>query len=325
MSELKMSLERARALPIEAGLLGRTVAWKGGGKGIERCGPCPVCGGDDRFSVNSSKRVWHCRGCAKGGDVIALAMHCGGMGFRESLDALVGIRESISAPGITPIQRRAHSLETNQRKLAMAAEIVQESLPLGVVGETFFREARRIDTSLIRDVLERGDALRWHPRVYFNQPGHELHRHFLGCIVSIMTDARTATRTGAISRTYLDGHGHKVAKAKTLGSPAGIVRLSQDQEVEKGLFLCEGLETGLTAMALGLRPMWCAGSTSVMRNFPVLSGIESLTVIADHDLHGSGQTAAREVGARWREAGREVRIILPDEIGDLNDLGRPRC
>ena len=34
----------------------------------ELCGPCPVCGGDDRFYV--SRDVWGCRNCKTGGDAI---------------------------------------------------------------------------------------------------------------------------------------------------------------------------------------------------------------------------------------------------------------
>jgi DNA primase len=41
--------------------------------GRELVGPCPVCGGTDRFSVNTVKQLWLCRGCGKSGDVIALA------------------------------------------------------------------------------------------------------------------------------------------------------------------------------------------------------------------------------------------------------------
>jgi hypothetical protein len=35
-------------------------------------------------------------------------------------------------------------------------------------GERYLRETRRIDTEAIDDVLERIDALGWHPAVYFH-------------------------------------------------------------------------------------------------------------------------------------------------------------
>ena len=54
----------------------------------EYVGPCPVCGGKDRFSVNIKKHLWNCRGCGKGGDVIGLAQHAGGATFAEAVAAL---------------------------------------------------------------------------------------------------------------------------------------------------------------------------------------------------------------------------------------------
>ena len=169
-------------------------------------------------------------------------------------------------------------------------------------GERYFREPRRIDVDEITDVLERTNAIGWHPAVYFKQPGHPLHGQRLGC------------------RTYIDANLNKICKAKTLGSPLGIVRLSQDDEVLGGLFLAEGLETALTAMALGLRPTWSTGSSGTMKQFPVLSGITSLTILGDHDANGAGERAARECGERWLQAGREVRAFMPSSLGDFNDI-----
>jgi hypothetical protein len=141
----------------------------------------------------------------------------------------------------------------------------------------------------------------------------------LGAIIAVMTDPVTATPTGAISRTYLH-EGRKLRKAKTLGSPAGIVRLSVDEDVLEGLHIAEGLETALAAMAAGFRPCWSTGSTSLMASFPVLGGIEALTIIADHDANGAGERAADEVASRWREAGKKARVWRPKSIGDLNDI-----
>ena len=59
-----------------------------------------------------------------------------------------------------------------------------------------------------------------------------------------MSDPVTAQPTGAISRTYLH-QGRKVAKAKTLGRPLGVIRLSRDEDVLEGLHLGEGIETAL--------------------------------------------------------------------------------
>ena len=179
-------------------------------------------------------------------------------------------------------------------------------------------EARAIDTNLIADILERVDAIGWHPSVLFREQGHPLDGKGLGCIVGVMTDPVTAKPTGAISRTYLY-EGLKVGKAKTLGSPVGIVRLSADEDVVEGLCLAEGLETCLGAMAKGFRPCWSTGSAGVMAAFPVLAGVETLTVFADNDASGTGLRAANEAAARWRAAGRETHVYLRQILGDFND------
>jgi len=209
--------------------------------------------------------------------------------------------------------------DRDARALILAKQIAFELRPvLGSPGETYVRDARKIVTSAIEDVLERTDGVGWHPAVYFNEPGHALHGRKLGCIVGVMTDPITAMPTGGISRTYIH-EGQKVTKAKSLG-PAGIVRLSLDEDVLERLHIAEGLETALGAMSKGLRPMWATGSTAIMAKFPLLSGIKALTIIADHDANGAGERAAAEVASRWREAGKEARVWRPKSIGDLNDI-----
>src|SRR5579871_2006371 len=54
--------------------------------GSEWTGPCPACGGSDRFSINTRKKVFNCRG-ANGGDVIAMVQHIDGCTFMEAAAA----------------------------------------------------------------------------------------------------------------------------------------------------------------------------------------------------------------------------------------------
>jgi phage/plasmid primase-like uncharacterized protein len=68
-----MIVDVAKAVQIEAEIARRGIRLKG--KGAERYGPCPVCGGRDRFSINTRKQVFNCRGCGKGGDVLDLVQH----------------------------------------------------------------------------------------------------------------------------------------------------------------------------------------------------------------------------------------------------------
>jgi hypothetical protein len=80
-------LAKARAVPIEREIERRGIKLNGG---IERAGPCPVCGGTDRFSINTAKQVFNCRGCGVGGDVIKLVEHLDGVGFIPACTTLTG-------------------------------------------------------------------------------------------------------------------------------------------------------------------------------------------------------------------------------------------
>jgi hypothetical protein len=80
-------IEQARAVHIEDELARRGVELNGK---VERDGPCPKCGGDDRFSINTRKQVFNCRMCKIGGDVIELVRHLDGVDFIEACTTLAG-------------------------------------------------------------------------------------------------------------------------------------------------------------------------------------------------------------------------------------------
>lgn len=89
---LKDFIERARAVSFDRalGLVGVDAPERG-----EYQGPCPQCGGDDRFSVNRAKGVWNCRQCGGGRDGISLVAHSQrlprkGYGFLEACSLLLG-------------------------------------------------------------------------------------------------------------------------------------------------------------------------------------------------------------------------------------------
>jgi DNA primase len=79
---------KARAIRIDDEVTRRGIKLKR--TGIEHVGPCPKCGGEDRFAINTGKQVFHCRGCDVGGDVIKLVEHLDGVDFIAACTALTG-------------------------------------------------------------------------------------------------------------------------------------------------------------------------------------------------------------------------------------------
>lgn len=92
----------------------------------------------------------------------------------------------------------------------------------------------------------------------------------------------------------------------------GCIRLWPDECVTRGLGIAEGVESALAAAHV-FTPAWSTIDCGNLANFPLLPGVESLTVFADNDR--AGLNAAKECGMRWRAAGREVHIRTPRTAG----------
>lgn len=79
-----------------------------------RAGPCPDCGGTDRFAVHAIKRRFRCRHCGVyGRDALALAMVGGFVSFIEACEALSGEPK--------PSRTRAESEDERTARLARRA------------------------------------------------------------------------------------------------------------------------------------------------------------------------------------------------------------
>jgi phage/plasmid primase-like uncharacterized protein len=315
--------ERAGAVPIEDELARRGFHLRGR---IERAGPCPVCGGTNRFSINTQKQLWNCRGCGKGGDVIDLVQHIDGCDFNAACTTLIGERKrctpqpkTVSKARKSPVNQLTpepatvtgrDSGEDEQRKLEQADAIWRATQPLGPEAIDYFGR-RGIDI----DMVPRRGGLRFHPRCPWQGDT-------VACIVGRFTGAIDCKLRG-IWRRPLNG-----MKPKALGPMAGcVIRLWPDAAVEYGLVLGEGVETTLAAATLIrhrgtlLQPAWAACSAGNMESFPMLSGIDALTLLVDNDATGTGQKVAAECAARWSAAGREVTRLTPKKTGtDFNDL-----
>jgi phage/plasmid primase-like uncharacterized protein len=295
-------IEHARAVPLEQEIVRRGIKLKRAG--AELIGPCPVCGGRDRFAVHIKKQCWNCRGCAAGGDIIKLVEHVDGISFKGAVETLAG---NTVRPQAKPAPVRH---DDDRRWLEQADAIWRASSPLVPDAINYFAQ-RRIN---IDDVPEHG-GLRFHVRCPWQGDTAP-------AIVGRFTTALSNEPRG-IWRRPISGE-----KPKTLGPMAGcVIRLWPDEAVEQGLVLGEGVETVLSAATrirhkgTLLQPAWAACSASNLERFPVLSGIEALTILVDNDASGTGQKAAAACAARWSVAGREVTRLTPKILGaDFNDV-----
>jgi len=83
-------------------------------KGRDRAGPCPKCGGTDRFSINTVKNLFNCRGCGISGEgVIALVMATDDVSFTVACERITG--RSAEAP-IDPDRAAANARALEEKK-----------------------------------------------------------------------------------------------------------------------------------------------------------------------------------------------------------------
>jgi putative DNA primase/helicase len=181
-------------------------------------------------------------------------------------------------------------------------------------------------TPVERYLMRRGIAL---------PPGAEALRYHPACpFAGEKTPVMVALVRGidsnvpqAIHRTALDRSGNKITidgkDRMALGPIAGgAVKLTSDENVTIALGIAEGIETALSLRALpewAGSPVWSMISASGIGKFPLLGGIETLAISADHDA--AGEKATIEVAERWAE--REVLIFEAQTDGtDLNDIVR---
>jgi len=303
-----------------------------GGLGLKRIGheligPCPRCGGDDRFAINTAKQLWHCRACAAGGDIVDLIQHIDGVDFRTAVRTLGGDRtDMVSSGEVTKRDHRSMGL-ANQSSIdgqntKWALKLWNDAVPIaGTLGERYLHGRGLHDLP--------GDAvLRFHRSAPFGKSRSP-------CLLALYTDIET-NEPQAIGRTALSAAGVKVGRL-SLGPTRGCaVKLTPDEDVAEGLAVGEGVETTLAAMQLGFKPAWALGSSGAIARFEVLAGISALTIIADNDPpdrngRQAGQEAALACSARWTAAGVGVIRIVPRRLGaDMADIiieqgGEPPC
>jgi hypothetical protein len=311
MSYAANIVEQARAVRIEDEIVKRGIKLKGK---IDQCGPCPRCGGTDRFSINVKKQLFNCRGCGVGGDVIQLVQHLDRCGFPEAIQILT------SDPG-RPSPPRSPSPHRSARQ--------DDDVWRAIWCETLDPHATPVETYLARRGLplpERAsECLRFHPNCVF---GKNEQREWIrtAAMIALVRNI-ISNEPQAIHRTALNFCGCKVEingkDRMVLGSvKGGAVKLTSDEDVTTAIAIGEGIETTLSLQCLPEwqgSPAWSLISADGVENFPVLCGIETLIIAVDHDQRG--EEAALAVSERWRAAGCEALLVettKPDN--DLNDV-----
>jgi len=225
-----------------------------------------------------------------------------GISPAEAKDWLAARLGGVATPEYAaPVRPAVVESGRSSAKLAAMGRLWDSCIPLpGTPAERYLHG---------RGLSYNGDAIRFRPA---------------GCTMAVaITDAETGALVG-VQQTHLKRDGTPKRRPDgtrlklTAGYGAGVVRLSADEDVTYGLAVAEGVET---ALAAPFRPIWACLTANNLSAFPVLAGVECLTIFADNDASGTGQKVAFACAERWHAAGKEVEIRMLAEVGrDYADL-----
>jgi phage/plasmid primase-like uncharacterized protein len=256
-----------------------------------RCGPCPTCGGDDRFAVHPGKGAFNCRGCgASGGSTIDLVAFLDGLDARRNFQLIVD-RIIAESKDDAPVDYDDEASDAEQHGKALS--LWRRRRPIaGTIAEVYLRT--RGITGPLPETLA------------FLPPGKSDQHPAL--IAPFAIDLDAAVDSVHLTLLRPDGSGKaEVERAKIIvGRPLDRPIILAPPNDLGGLLIAEGIEDALTGYEATGLGAWAAGSASFMPALAdcIPSYVEVVTIVQDADQ--AGRSNSRQLADRLLARGVEV-------------------
>jgi putative DNA primase/helicase len=268
-----------------------------------RKGPCPICGGKDRFHFTDKDRDgwYYCNQCGPGSGIVLLRrLH--GWDHAEAcrqVDGVLGTDHRALRP--------AKPTRSDASKRSMIERLLSEANAPEIV--TAYLASRGITASSV--VLQGHLACD-----YFDGD-----RRFVGRFPALVAPILAADgKLVCAHRIYLADLDPRKKNTEVVGSLNGAAVHLHDIEDEMGIG--EGIETCLAAYQLFGVPMWAALTAHGVETFEPPGGLQRLHIFGDNDSNFIGQRAAFVLAHRLART-VEIFVNIPPEAGtDWNDVLR---
>lgn len=267
-------------------------------------GPCPICGGNDRFRWDNlgGRGTYICNQCGSG-DGWQLVQKTFGVDFARAVEMVVGVFGSSS---VTP----QHSIK--KPNTALMNKIYKSSNPLdGADLVSRYLLSRGLSPSF-RSI----NALRHCHRCYEPDSKESMD-------AMVATFSNTSGKASTLQMTYLNRLGEKadIKTPKRSMTPkypmaGGAVRLFN---VGKVLGVAEGIETALCGSEMLNSPVWATLSAALLEKFEPPVEVETLIILSDNDKSFTGQKSAYILANRLYKK-VQIEVLVPEETGDWLDM-----
>jgi len=273
---------------------------------VNRHGPCPICGGADRFRWDNQHDLggFICGQCG-GGDGFDLARKVTGQTF----GAILGKVEELLGKKLdnTPTDNRGdeYRVRTAMESIWRGSTRPTQHDPLGVY----------LTHRLGRFWAFMG--LRYNPSVWH----YEAKARFPAMVTQIVTPEGRAVN---LHLTYLRSDGFKadLEKAKMVMAaklPDGCaIRLGPEREK---MGVAEGIETALSAAILFKMPVWACVNGNLLAKWQPPEISKEIVIFGDNDENFTGQAKAYRLANRLEvQCKRKAYVMIPPLSGqDWND------
>jgi putative DNA primase/helicase len=257
-----------------------------------RHGPCPICGGKDRFRWDNRNLngTWICNRCGSG-DGTELVKRVKGVGFREAAKMIEGVA------GKAGVRQSWAPKSSTRDELNMLWKRAKPITPTTVVGRYLMHRCGVIPDERV-----------------MRENGNEM--------LAIVSGHNTDDRNGVTLHRTMVGFGDEVQWRRLMPG-----RLPDNVAIRLGwvapcLGIAEGIETALSASVLFNLPVWSVISAPLMKKWRPPVGVVKVIIFGDNDKNFTGQEAAYSL-ARSLSGNLEVDIKIPTLPGtDWNDVHR---